>query len=201
MVYKESIFIFGGYDGFNRVNDFYEYNVTSRSWQEVLYQGRSTAPSPRHSHSAVVYKDSMYVFGGYDGKYKNDFFKFDFLNNDWSEICPESSASVWPKARYRTYCIVYKDKMYIFGGHDGSKQLNDFFYFDFLTSEWQEIEWNGDVPTPRDSHILVNYGDSIFLFGGSTGNPRSDFYEYKITQNEWTPVALKEGHSKNIPTS
>ena len=72
----------------------------------------------------------MYVFGGYDGKYKNDLFKFSFHstinNNEWSEIVQDLN-QVWPKAWYRTYAVVYKDSMYIFGGHDGSKQLNDFF--------------------------------------------------------------------------
>lgn len=86
VVHKDSIFIFGGYDGFNRVNDFFEYNIIQNSWQEVLHSGRGNPPSPRHSHSAVVYNDSMYIFGGYDGKYKNDFFRFNFLTNEWSEI-------------------------------------------------------------------------------------------------------------------
>ena len=27
----------------------------------------SGPPSPRHSHSVVIYKDSMFLFGGYDG--------------------------------------------------------------------------------------------------------------------------------------
>jgi leucine-zipper-like transcriptional regulator 1 len=86
IVHKDSIFVFGGYDGFNRVNDFFEYNILQNSWQEVLCSGRSAPPSPRHSHSAVIYNDSLYIFGGYDGKYKNDFFKFDFNKNEWSEI-------------------------------------------------------------------------------------------------------------------
>mmetsp|Transcript_27678 Transcript_27678/g.27541 ORF Transcript_27678/g.27541 Transcript_27678/m.27541 type:complete len:104 (+) Transcript_27678:79-390(+) len=37
VVYNRSIYIFGGYDGFNRVNDFYEYNVDTESWQEVIF--------------------------------------------------------------------------------------------------------------------------------------------------------------------
>jgi len=86
IIYKESIYIFGGYDGFNWVNDFFEYNITSNSWQEVLCSGRGNPPTPRHSHSAVVYNEYMYVFGGYDGKYKNDLFKFSFLTNEWTEI-------------------------------------------------------------------------------------------------------------------
>jgi leucine-zipper-like transcriptional regulator 1 len=89
--------------------------------------------------------------------------------------------------------------MFIFGGHDGSKQLNDFFSYDFKTKLWTEIVQSGeDIPAPRDSHILINYGDSIFLFGGSTGNPWSDFYEFKIQSNEWSEVIHQQGV---IPTS
>lgn len=74
----------------------------------------------------------MYVFGGYDGKYKNDFYRFDFTTNEWAEIAMPNLDVVWPKSRYRTYCNVFKDQMFIFGGHDGSKQLNDFYSYSFL---------------------------------------------------------------------
>jgi hypothetical protein len=39
----------------------------------------------------------------------------------------------------------------------------------------------------------VNSGNSIFLFGGSTGNPRSDFYEFKIDEAKWVAVSHKNG--------
>ena len=52
-------------------------------------------------------------------------------------------------------------------------------------------------PSPRDSHILVNCANSIFLFGGSTGNPRSDFYEYKIDEGRWQQVNHKQGVRPN----
>jgi len=89
--------------------------------------------------------------------------------------------------------------MFIFGGHDGSKQLNDFYSFDFKTNIWTEIVYErSEPPSPRDSHILVTYGESVFLFGGSTGNPWSDFYEYKISENDWIEVLHKDGQ---IPSS
>jgi N-acetylneuraminic acid mutarotase len=84
VVHNRSIYIFGGYDGFNRVNDFYEYNVDYNTWSEVLYTGSGTMPTPRHSHSAVIYEESMFVFGGYDGHYRNDFYRFNFVTNTWS---------------------------------------------------------------------------------------------------------------------
>ena len=122
VIHGRSIFIFGGYDGFNRVNDFYEYNIDYNSWQEVLTNendGRepNLPPSPRHSHSAVVFKDCLYIFGGYDGSYKNDFHKFNFVKNTW-EVIKDQSGQV-PTPRYRTSTTSLGESMYVFGGHDG----------------------------------------------------------------------------------
>ena len=97
-----------------------------------VYLGAGTPPTPRHSHSAVVYEDSMYVFGGYDGHYRNDFYRFNFVTNSWSQINLKPNGNgVWPKSRYRTSTTVYKDMMFLFGGHDGARQLNDFYCFNF----------------------------------------------------------------------
>jgi len=168
VVYNRSIYIFGGYDGFNRVNDFYEYNVDTESWQEVIFCGKEGPPTPRHSHSAVVYEDCMYVFGGYDGSYKNDFYKFNFTKNQWSRIKPIDE--IWPTPRYRTSCTVVDEKMYMFGGHDGQQQLNDFYYYNFMKRKWNLINYSKSFePSPRDSHILTHSDNSILLFGGSSG--------------------------------
>jgi len=81
-----------------------------------------STPTPRHSHSAVVYEDSMYVFGGYDGHYRNDFYRFNFTTHQWTQIhLKQSGNGVWPKSRYRTSTTVYKDMMFLFGGHDGAR--------------------------------------------------------------------------------
>ena len=59
---------------------------------------------------------------------------------------------------------------------------------------WTLVESESSLmPTPRDSHILVNSANSIFLFGGSTGNPRSDFYEFKLDESKWVAVNHKGG--------
>ena len=192
VVYNRSIYIFGGYDGFNRINDFYEYNVDSGSWQEVIFCGKEGPPTPRHSHSAVVYEDSMYVFGGYDGNYKNDFYRFNFTKNQWNRI--KSNDEIWPTPRYRTSCTVIEDKMYMFGGHDGQQQLNDFYYYNFKKLKWNLINYSKTFePSPRDSHILAHSDDSILLFGGSSGWAKSDFYQFKINEGEWKLIKHDDG--------
>ena len=69
--------------------------------------------------------------------------------------------------------------MFLFGGHDGARQLNDFYCFNFskvtdqsnaqiyiATEMWTLVESETALtPSPRDSHILVNSGSSVFLFG------------------------------------
>lgn len=47
---------------------------------------------------------------------------------------------------------------------------------------WTEINCLGCPPNPRDSHVAVSYRDSLFIFGGSTGNARSDFFEFKLDE-------------------
>ena len=78
-------------------------------------------PSPRHSHSAVVHNDSMYVFGGYDGSYRSDFHEFDFIHNSWR---PVMASGRTPRARYRATACVHQDMMILFGGHDGTRHLS-----------------------------------------------------------------------------
>lgn len=60
--------------------------------------------------------------------------------------------------------------MYMFGGHDGQQQLNDFYYYNFNKKKWNLMNYSKSFePSPRDSHILAHSDDSILLFGGSSG--------------------------------
>lgn len=44
----------------------------------VLLESNGQQPSVMFGHSAVVWKDSMYVFAGYSFGYLRDLFQFDF---------------------------------------------------------------------------------------------------------------------------
>ena len=194
VVHDHSIFIHGGYDGYNRVNDFYEYNIDSNTWSEVISSGNGVPPTARHSHAAVVYDGCMYVFAGYDGLYRNDFHRFSFEANTWAQVVDSlGTCEHWPKPRYRTTATVLGDKMLVFGGHEGSRKLNDFYCWDFKVCTWTEVDCMGSPPSPRDSHVAVAYHNSLFIFGGSTGNAKSDFYEFKTVENRWFPVTPTGG--------
>lgn len=84
VVYENSLYIFGGFDGVARVNgkpsiplfsqtpadpgalpvpDLHAFDLEAQKWEQVI-PSSGEPPTPRHSHASVVYKDSMFVFGG-----------------------------------------------------------------------------------------------------------------------------------------
>jgi len=129
VVHDHSIFIFGGFDGNNKLNDFYEFNTDNDTWQEVIYSGSGMPPSPRKSATCIVFGGSMYIFGGNDGQCKSDLFKFNFETNTWFEIKKNNNAA-WPKERHKSSAVIYKNLMIIYGGHDGTDVLEDLWSFD-----------------------------------------------------------------------
>jgi leucine-zipper-like transcriptional regulator 1 len=170
-------------------------------WNEVIAsQGRP--PSARHSHSAVVHQNSIYIFGGYDGSYKSDLHEFDILLSKWNAVPVVGRR---PRARYRTTCTVHDNWMILYGGHgkfqdthfngsrhlqstkmlilksiDGTRHLSDTFLFDFDSKTWFSLHTDGIAPAPRDSHVSVVHGNSMFVFGGSSGRAMNDFYELQV---------------------
>jgi N-acetylneuraminic acid mutarotase len=54
---------FGGTGDFDKYNDTWSFDVSTRKWTELQCTG--SIPSPRSSHAAVLVDNVMYVFGGY----------------------------------------------------------------------------------------------------------------------------------------
>ena len=177
LAYNSMLYVFGGFDGTSRVADFFGFDFSSMTWRQVLPASGGGAPSPRHSHSAVVYKDSAFVYGGYDGSYRSDFHEFNFITRTWNPV--ESSGRA-PRARYRATTVVHCNTMILFGGHDGTRHLADTHVFDFDAKTWTTVLTEGSPPIPRDSHVSVVHRDSMFVFGGSTGSAMNDLLELSL---------------------
>ena len=47
--------------------------------------------------------------------------------------------------------------------------MNDCHIFGFEERAWSVLATEGQAPIPRDSHVAVTHGNSMFVFGGSTG--------------------------------
>ena len=45
MAFENNIYVFGGYDGVNRKNDFYKYNVETNTWAQLQVAGQQPHPA------------------------------------------------------------------------------------------------------------------------------------------------------------
>jgi N-acetylneuraminic acid mutarotase len=66
-LYGNSIYIFGGCDGQNRLGDLYKCSILKDfKWKQLKPSGESQ-PLNRFGHSAVVIDHKMILFGGWNG--------------------------------------------------------------------------------------------------------------------------------------
>ncbi|XP_026582477.1 host cell factor 2 isoform X2 [Pseudonaja textilis] len=201
-LYGNKCYLFGGLaneseDSNNNIprylNDFYELELQHGSgvigWSIPLTRG--VLPSPRESHTAVIYckKDlgnpKMFMFGGMSGCRLNDLWELDIETMTWSK--PETKGTV-PLPRSLHTASVIGNKMYIFGGwipqstdeslpaQDGEwKCTGSFSYLNLDTLEWINLipdcqeDKNNLLPGPRAGHCTVIVGSRLYIWSGRDG--------------------------------
>jgi hypothetical protein len=63
---------------------------------------------------------------------------------------------------------VIGDKMYVFGGGDARRALNDVHVLEFSTMTWSRPADTGVLPAPRAGHSTVTLGNFVAVFGGAS---------------------------------
>ncbi|GMF31850.1 unnamed protein product [Phytophthora fragariaefolia] len=121
------LIVFGGWDGRDTLNDLYEYSFVANEWRKMETTGNS--PPHRYRHTAVIFGDNMFVFGGVDKTHSrfNDLQRLDLVTNTWSEVCTTGSI---PSSRTFHRAVVVDSKMYLLGGYDGTDRLQDLYSID-----------------------------------------------------------------------
>ena len=133
-VYNNTMVIFGGFttDG-EPSNDVFKYHFLENKWERVNPECKEL-PSPRIGHSAVIYEDNMYVFGGKDTEERfDDMWKFDLKTNVWSIV--DSNDCPVPRSGHTAQ--IWGQYMIIYGGFFAiCQELNDMHVFDLKNEKW-----------------------------------------------------------------
>lgn len=195
VAYKDAIYVFGGDNGKNMLNDLLRFDVKDCSWCRAFTTG--TPPAPRYHHSAVVYGSSMFVFGGYTGdiysnsnlKNKNDLFEYKFGTGLWTEWKIEGRL---PVARSAHGATVYDDKLWIFAGYDGNARLNDMWTISLQDREsatWEEIEQSGEIPPSCCNFPVAVCRDKMFVFSGQSGAKiTNNLFQFEFAEKVWMRI-------------
>lgn len=150
---------------------------------------RGDMPPPCRAHTATLVDRKIYVFGGGEGPtYYNDLFILDtgmaiqtFLPNNKLTLL-ELVSHRWvkpnippphPLPRRAHTAVLYRDTIYVFGGGNGHRALNDVWALDVSVSpdklRWEQIPTHGTKPGARGYHTANLVGEVMVVLGGSDG--------------------------------
>jgi len=179
------VFIHGGDDGivFHKLNDLYRYDAYTSSFEKM-----ESSPVGRYQHTAVVYNNMIYVFGGFGAasgnqpNVSNQIWKYHPFDDEWYQITP---ASDLPPARMAHAAVIKDNYMYIYGGFDGANYLDDFWRYNFETNTWENLNTSAGK---RTEHVMFVYNDEIYIAGGAYHDGTNHYFYtdiQKFNGSEW----------------
>ncbi len=155
--YDQNIIIIAGENNGTPSRLIQNYDTKTDTWSML-----SEKPTPVSEISAAVLGEKIYIPGGKtaDGKFTNILEVYDPSKNSW-----ETKAEL-PRALSGYALSAYEGQLYLFGGWDGQKALNNAFRYDPQNDTWQEIT---SLPTARAYAGVAEEGGKIFIIGGWDG--------------------------------
>ena len=78
--------IFGGFEHGIRQNSILTFDFDTSQWEHL--EAKGVLPQARAGHSATIYQNKMYIFGGKDedNEKLKDFWSFDFESCSWEQL-------------------------------------------------------------------------------------------------------------------
>ncbi|MBV8252874.1 MAG: hypothetical protein JO154_09745 [Chitinophaga sp.] len=164
-----------GYDGTNRLQDFWVYDVNLNQWtQKAMFPGVG-----RNNATGFAALGKGYIGTGYDGLNKlSDFYQYDPTANAWTR-----KADFAGTARYGAVGFALKDQGYIATGYDGN-WLKDNWKYDPTSNTWtQALSINTGKRT--DASVFVIGNRAYVCMGTANGTNVTDFYAYDADSSAW----------------
>lgn len=153
------IFIFGGGDKSELLDDLHVFDVRDHKWSLPPCTG--TAPPPRSRHSSAVVDRNLYIWGGIGGGV--EVHVLDTAAMDWSTPLVHGAV---PDSRFGHTCVAvdasHQPRLFILGGHNSRQALSDLHVLDVGTDE---LSWNrpnvlGEPPICGNRHATVLIDDA-----------------------------------------
>ncbi|XP_073937329.1 F-box only protein 42 isoform X1 [Castor canadensis] len=180
---NQSMYVFGGCTQSScnaAFNDLWRLDLNSKEWIRPLASG--SYPSPKAGATLVVYKDLLVLFGGWTRpspyplhqpeRFFDEIHTYSPSKNWWN--CIVTTHGPPPMAGHSS-CVI-DDKMIVFGGSLGSRQMsNDVWVLDLEQWAWSKPNISGPSPHPRGGQSQIVIDDTTILILGGCGGPNALF--------------------------
>ncbi|XP_053992752.1 rab9 effector protein with kelch motifs-like [Hylaeus volcanicus] len=122
------------------------------------------------------------------------------MNFDISNIDPDPVSSIWsnpniagdspePRAAHSTN-LINENKVYLFGGWNGKKALNDLYVIDVETMQCTQL-LSENTPSIRNNHAAVSVVNDLYIHGGHNGvHWLDDFYVFNTQTMVWREISM-----------
>lgn len=189
----DNLFVFGGTNGTNSLNDLYILDTSSNTW--IAPSLRGDPPNPREGHSAALIGKRLFIFGGcgnIDGAeiFYDDVYVLNTETFMWKHIVP---SGIPPSKRESHSCSSWNNKIIIIGGQDTSSfYQSDVHILDTDTLTWCKLNTTGQILPPRAGHTTISLGRNLLVFGGFADNQSlfDDVYVLDVASGTWSEVML-----------
>ena len=156
----------------------------------------SEHPSKRWGHSAIIYNNSMIIFGGrHLQRSLSNIYSLDFSSLTWSKMEPIGSI---PLGRDSHTAVLYNNShMIIFGGNGLTSKFNDLWDFDITEYKWTKITTQGNTPCARDGHLsALIYNKYMIIYAGLNEKDEviNDIFLFDFEKKEWKECELINGN-------
>eukprot|EP00475_Leptophrys_vorax_P045814 TRINITY_DN9657_c0_g1_i1.p1 TRINITY_DN9657_c0_g1~~TRINITY_DN9657_c0_g1_i1.p1 ORF type:complete len:713 (-),score=135.81 TRINITY_DN9657_c0_g1_i1:25-2163(-) len=187
--YNRQMIIFGGYHQGQALNDVWTFDLDQLVWREIDTIGEPPAPRTSHSMCLDHERAKLYVLCGSGSVFGStnlgDVFEFDLLYHTWTKL-DFSGDTLFP--RYGQTAILFKRKIFIFGGTYGREFCGDFLVLDLESRTCSQLPLKGEFASPRYKHAAVLLPPNKMLVhgGATTQNYRlDDTYLVDLDTLQW----------------
>ncbi|NXD31061.1 FBX42 protein, partial [Spelaeornis formosus] len=199
---NQSMYVFGGCTQSScnaAFNDLWRLDLNSKEWIRPLASG--SYPSPKAGATLVVYKDLLVLFGGWTRpspyplhqpeRFFDEIHTYSPSKNWWN--CIMTTHGPPPMAGHSS-CVI-EDKMIVFGGSLGSRQMsNEVWVLDLEQWAWSKPSVCGPSPHPRGGQSQIVIDNETILILGGCGGPNAlfkDAWLLHMQASPWTWQPLK----------
>jgi len=234
ILYNDKMYIFGGFINSWRTSTIIEYDFQTKKYTKTASEDANTQtpalgapPKGRSAYSSVVYKNCMYIYGGWDGhESMNDIHCYNLDTKQWvpqqqvnnsqqpnnqqqqqpqqpnndqpqqqpnnqqpQQQQPQQPESIAPCVR--SHCAwVWNDSMYVWGGYGQNGHPTDLFRYNFLEEDaskrWTKVETKGAPPCGRSRMKCLVFENRVFIVGGwDRKKLLGDFWELNMETGTW----------------
>jgi len=198
---------FGGLAGAGAPLDdrLYVFDPATRTLTDLTDLSKVTPPA-RKSHGFSSSNGKLFVFGGQtnqsgsiSGSISNDFYSWDPSSLEWKNLSNISINIPSPRQNFGMACV--NDRLYVFGGDNGSNVLNEFYEYNISSREWNFINISDAGPTQRTGHGFASAEGNLYVFGGRDriGTLQNDLWEFNPVTYTWT--RLSSGQDSSLEAS